>query len=138
VLVITIYDECCGDGKVDTRPGLGASYYHQIYWNSFSHDPPFLLFEIFETWTISLSLSLFDHAFEHVFPFFSFFLLSPIFFGDICRGINHGIMREALFGGMDTWYNANFQCRSIARVYGVHMNLDHESMKRILTRVTTI
>jgi hypothetical protein len=39
---------------------------------------------------------------------------------------------------MDGWCNANFQCRSIARGYGVHMNLDHESMKRILTRVTTI
>jgi hypothetical protein len=24
-----IYDECCGDGKVDTRPGTGTSYYHQ-------------------------------------------------------------------------------------------------------------
>jgi hypothetical protein len=46
---------------------------------------------------------------------------------------------ELYFYGMNGRYNANFQCRSIARGYGgVHMNLDHESMKRILTRVTTI
>jgi hypothetical protein len=30
-----IYDECCGDGKVDTNPRMGASYYHLICWNSF-------------------------------------------------------------------------------------------------------
>jgi hypothetical protein len=28
VLDITIYDECCGDGKVDTRLRTGTSYYH--------------------------------------------------------------------------------------------------------------
>jgi DnaJ-class molecular chaperone len=30
-----IYDECRGDGKVDTRPRTCSSYYHQICWNSF-------------------------------------------------------------------------------------------------------
>jgi hypothetical protein len=47
-----IYDECCGDGKVDTTPGVGASYYHLIYWNSFLHDhiSPFSSF--FWTWAM--------------------------------------------------------------------------------------
>jgi hypothetical protein len=46
---------------------------------------------------------------------------------------------EALFlwnGSMIQCYN--FQRRSIARGYGVHVDLDHESMKRILIRVTII
>jgi hypothetical protein len=30
-------------GKVDTRPGIGARYYHIICWNSFLHDPISLL-----------------------------------------------------------------------------------------------
>jgi hypothetical protein len=42
---------------------------------------------------------------------------------------------ELYFYGMNGRYNANFKCRSIARGYsGVHMNLDCESMKRILIR----
>jgi hypothetical protein len=45
---------------------------------------------------------------------------------------------ECLFCGMSGWYNANFSKKHSKEVYGVHMNLDHESMKRILSRVTTI
>jgi hypothetical protein len=30
-----IYDECCGDGKVDTRPGMGTSYYIKFTGTSF-------------------------------------------------------------------------------------------------------
>ena len=45
---------------------------------------------------------------------------------------------EHLFCGMSGWYNANFSKKHSKGVYGVHVNLDHESMKRILSRVTTI
>jgi hypothetical protein len=57
VLAITIYiyDECYGDGSMDTTPGTGASYYHQIYWNSFLSDHISLLFpSLFWTWAILL------------------------------------------------------------------------------------
>ena len=29
-IYIYTHDECFGDGKVDTRPGMGSSYYHMI------------------------------------------------------------------------------------------------------------
>ena len=45
---------------------------------------------------------------------------------------------EHLFCGMSGWYNANFSKKHSKGVYGVHVNLDHEIMKRILSRVTTI
>ena len=45
---------------------------------------------------------------------------------------------EHLFCGMSGWYNANFSKKYSKGVYGVHVNLDHESLKRILSRVTTI
>ena len=45
---------------------------------------------------------------------------------------------EHLFCGMSGWYNANFSKKHSKGVCGVHVNLDHESMKRILSRVTTI
>jgi hypothetical protein len=40
-----MYNECC-DGKVYIRPRMGASYYHMICCNSILHDPLslFLLF----------------------------------------------------------------------------------------------
>jgi hypothetical protein len=64
------------------------------------------------------------------------FFHSPVSFGDIWRGVNHGTMHGALFGGIDGRYNANFQSRSTTRgKCGVHINLDHESMERILVRV---
>ena len=40
--------------------------------------------------------------------------------------------------GYKKWYNANFSHKHSKGVYGVHVNLDHESMKRIHPRVTTI
>jgi hypothetical protein len=69
---------CDGYGKVDTSPGAGASYYHQIYWNSFLHDTISLLFlssfghglSLF--FLHALSLVFFTYALEHVF-FFPFF-----------------------------------------------------------------
>ena len=38
---------------------------------------------------------------------------------------------EHLFCGMSGWYNANFSKKHSKGVYGVHVNLDHESMKKI-------
>ena len=45
---------------------------------------------------------------------------------------------EHLFCGMSGWYNANFSKKYSKGVYGMHVNLDHECMKRILPRVTTV
>jgi len=42
------------------------------------------------------------------------------------------------FVGCKMWYSANFSWKRSKGVYSVHVNLDHESMKRILPRVTTI
>ena len=58
-----------GYGKVDTSPGAGASYYHQIYWNSFSHDSIPLLFFL-----------SFGHRLCSHFLFFYFFDALSIFF----------------------------------------------------------
>jgi hypothetical protein len=74
VLDITIHDECCGDDKVDTRPRVGASYYHLIYWNAFLYDLVSLsLFFLFFFFFLNMS-----------YPFFPFFSprlsLSPLFF----------------------------------------------------------
>jgi uncharacterized membrane protein len=59
------------------------------------------LFEIFETWAISSSF--FISCFRAYLPFllFFFFLHSPVSFGDILRGVSHGTMHGALFGGID-------------------------------------
>ena len=38
---------------------------------------------------------------------------------------------EHLFCGMSGWYNANFSKKHSKGVYGVHVNLDHESMTKI-------
>ena len=48
-------------------------------------------------WTLGLERVL-VMSFEHVFPFV---LHSPVSFGDIWRGVNHGTMHGALFGGID-------------------------------------
>ena len=45
---------------------------------------------------------------------------------------------EHLFCGMGGWYNSIFSKKHSKGVWGVHVNLDHESIKRILLRVTTI
>jgi hypothetical protein len=37
--LIPMYNEHCDDGKVYTRPRMGASYYHLICCNSILHDP---------------------------------------------------------------------------------------------------
>ena len=50
----------------------------------------------------------------------------------------HHIMWSFYFMGYKKWYNANFSWKHSKGVYGVHVNLDHESMKRILPRLTTI
>ena len=44
------------------------------------------------------------------------------------RDHNH-IMWSFYFVGCKKWYNANFSLKHSKGVYGVHMNLDHESMK---------
>jgi hypothetical protein len=105
---------------------------------SFLHDHISLLFLLY----FGHGLSFFLHALSMVFSFtYAFehgsFLHSPCPFSRILLG--REVTYGALFCEIDGWYNANFQCRSIARGNGVHMNLDQdESMKRILTRVTTI
>ena len=68
-----------------------------------------------------------------------FFLIAHVSFvtKDGERDHNH-IMWSFYFVGCKKWYNANFSLKHSKGVYGVHMNLDHESMKRILPRVTTI
>ena len=38
---------------------------------------------------------------------------------------------EHLFCGMSGWYNANFSKKHSKGVYGVHVNLDHESMTKV-------
>jgi len=68
-----------------------------------------------------------------------FFLIAYVSFvtKDGERDHNH-IMWSFYFVGCKKWYNANFSWKHSKGVYGVHVNLDHESMKRILPRVTTI
>jgi hypothetical protein len=75
-----------GDGKVDTSPRIGTSYYHLSYGTPFCMIYSTLFFEIFETWAISL-FSLFS----------SLFLNSPVSFGDMWRGINPGTCLELYF-----------------------------------------
>jgi hypothetical protein len=73
----------------------------------------------------------------YIFFLFSFFIAHVSFvikYGER----NHHIMWSFYFGGCNKWYNANFLQKHNKGVYGVHVNLDHESMKRILPRVTTI
>jgi hypothetical protein len=68
-----------------------------------------------------------------------FFLIAHVSFvtKDGERDHNH-IMWSFYFVGCKKWYNANFSLKHSKGVYGVHVNLDHESMKRILPRVITI
>jgi len=70
--------------------------------------------------------------------FFTSFLIAHVSFvtKDVER--NHHKMLSFYFVGCNNWYNANFSQKHSNGVYGVHVNLDHESMKRILPRVTTI
>jgi hypothetical protein len=73
------------------------------------------------------------------YPFFLYFPISHVSFWWTLGEREVTPHTELYFYGMNGRYNANFQCRRLARGYGgVHMNNDHESMKRILTRVTTI
>jgi hypothetical protein len=69
VLDITIHDDCCGNGKVDTRSRMGDSYYHLICWNSFLHDRISLL-----------SFFMFGHALSFLSPFFHHSLSMSLFF----------------------------------------------------------
>jgi hypothetical protein len=55
-----MYNERCDDGKVYTRPGMGASYYILICCNSILHDP--------------LSLSTLTLLWTWLSLFFSFFI----------------------------------------------------------------
>jgi hypothetical protein len=81
---------CDGYGKVDTRPGMGASYYHLIYWDSFLHDHISLLFLVYFRHGLSF-LSLFLSCLEHVsLSSSSSFLHSPcLFFKDIFGERDH-------------------------------------------------
>ena len=104
---------------------------------------------ILRTW-LSFFLVYFFHGPSCVQPFFvcldlhvsTFFsLIAHVSFvtkdGERKRDHNH-IMWSFYFVGCKKWYNANFSWKHSKGVYGVHVNLDHESMKRILPRVTTI
>ena len=106
---------------------------------------------------LSLSMKSFESMAISSSLFFSFFktFMGPFFFKDLHGSILFLIAHaslffnknsgerpthivEHLFCGMSGWYNANFSKKHSKGVCGVHMNLDHESMKRILSRVTTI
>jgi hypothetical protein len=65
-----MYNECCDDGKVYTRLGMGASYYHLIYCNSILHDPS-LYFDSF------VDMAIFYFFF--FFFFFSWTFMCPFF-----------------------------------------------------------
>jgi hypothetical protein len=76
-----IYDECCGDGKVDTRPRMGASYYHLICWNSFFMIPSLSFPSLFSDMGYPFFIFPFSSScFEHVSLFF--FHSSCLFFKD--------------------------------------------------------
>ena len=113
------------------------------YINSFeSMDISFFLFLFFHgpscVHFFSIFFSILGPSCVHIFfldsPCLSFFLTKT---GERERERPIHIV-EHLFCGMSGWYNANFSKKHSKGVYGVHMNLDHESMKRILPRVTTI
>ena len=70
--------------------------------------------------------------------FFSPFFIIHVSFVTKYWERNHHIMWSFYFVGCKKWYNANFSQKHSKGVYGVHVNLDHESMKRILPRVITI
>ena len=100
----------------------------------------------------SMAISFFFFFMDlHVPTFFSFFSI----LGPSCVHIFFSIAHASLFFSQkleretntysrafilwnEWWYNANFSKKHSKGVYGMHVNLDHESMKRILSRVTTI
>ena len=72
-------------------------------------------------------------------PFFSIAHVSFVTKdGERERDHNHNVEFFFYFVGCKMWYNANFSWKHSKGVYGVHVNLDHERMKIILLRVTTI
>ena len=83
------------------------------------------------------SFSFLQYLDLHVSIFFSIAHASLFFLNKNWRERPTHIV-EHLFCGMSGWYNANFSKKYSKGVCGVHVNLDHESMKRILSRVTTI
>ena len=101
---------------------------------------------ILRTW-LSFFLVSFFFMDLHVSNFFlyAWTFMCPLFFiahvsfitKDGERDHNH-IIWSFYFVGCKMWYNANFSWKHSKGVYSVHVNLDHESMKRILLRVTTI
>ena len=100
--------------------------------SSFFHGPScaHIFFFLFFSQYLDLHVSIFFFSIAHA----SLFLKKT---GERERERPTQIV-EHLFCGMSGWYNANFSKKHNKRVYGVHVNLDHESMKRILSRVTRI
>ena len=99
------------------------------FFPSFFHGPScahiFFLSFFFNTWTFMCPyFILIAHA-------------SLLFFNKNWRERSTHIV-EYLFCGMSGWYNAIFSKKYSKGVYGMHVKLDHESMKRILPRVTTV
>ena len=105
----------------------------------------------FESMAIFFSLFFHGPSCAHIFSFYFFQYLdlnvsiffsiahASLFFNKNWRERERPTyIVEHLFCGMSGWYNANFSKRHSKGVYGVHVDLDHESMKRILSRVTTI
>ena len=114
---------------------------------------PSLSINSFES--MAISSFFFFHFFSwtfmcpHFFLFFSilgpscvhiFFFDSPCLFSFFNKNWRERPTHivEHLFCGMSEWYNANFSKKHSKGVYGVYVNLDHESMKRILSRVIII
>jgi hypothetical protein len=88
-------------------------------------------------WAILLFFSCLRYSFcTHALSMVCFFFVPwPMTLFHVDREITPHM--ELYLYGTNRRYNANFHCRSTTRGYGVHMSLDHESIKTILTSVTT-
>jgi hypothetical protein len=104
-----IYDECCGDGKVDTRPGMGTSYYIKFTGTSFC-----------VITSLSFSFFILDMGYPSLFHALGIFFthaLSMVFFPFFIAHVSFSIIllerevtphMELYFYGMNGQYNANF------------------------------
>ena len=117
-------------------------YNLSLYINSFESMAIFF-FLFYFSWTFMCPhfflsfFSILGPSCVHIFFFLNSPCLSSSFLNKNQRERPTHIV-EHLFCGMSGWYNANFSKKHSKGVYSVHVNLDHESMKRIHSRVTTI
>jgi hypothetical protein len=105
-------------GKVDTRLGMGARYYHTwwiLWWLVDRKTTPFcmiLSLICFEGMTIH-DIYMFFHLDLHGSNFFLIYIAMPLCDITWREILTHTV--ECFVHGIDGWYNANFYCRSIAR-----------------------